>query len=94
MTMNELAQEFNVSVRTIQRDIFELTFIFPIYIKNGRHEGGVYICEDYPLGRRYMSKEEIDLLVKLKCLTEEKLTSEETGLLNNIIKNYSIKIFK
>ena len=32
VTMPTLAKQYNVSVRTIQRDILELTFMMPIYV--------------------------------------------------------------
>lgn len=46
-TMPELAEKYAVSVRTIQRDIFELTFLMPVYVKSGRHDGGIYVEESY-----------------------------------------------
>lgn len=45
-TARELAEEFNVSVRTIQRDINERLFFMPIQ-KNGNH----YSMESYALGK-------------------------------------------
>ena len=45
MKMIDLAEMFSVSVRTIQRDIEELTFIIPLYAKSGRYDGGVYVKE-------------------------------------------------
>lgn len=35
--------EFEVSERTISRDIEELSLTKPIYTKSGRYGGGVYI---------------------------------------------------
>ena len=45
-TANELAQEFGVSIRTIQYDIQALTPVHPIYTKQGEN-GGIFIREDY-----------------------------------------------
>ena len=45
-TANELAQEFGVSIRTIQYDIQALTPVYPIYTKQGEN-GGIFIREDY-----------------------------------------------
>ena len=42
-TMSELASLLGVSVRTIRRDMEEVSLIIPIYYKRGRHGGGVYI---------------------------------------------------
>lgn len=41
-TANELAQEFGVSIRTIQYDIQALTPVYPIYTKQGEN-GGIFI---------------------------------------------------
>jgi len=40
-TTSELAREFDVSTRTIKRDVIALSFLFPIYTKAGL-AGGVY----------------------------------------------------
>ena len=44
-TMPQLAEKFGVSVRTIQRDIFEIetTFHVPLYIRCGKYNGGVFV---------------------------------------------------
>lgn len=88
-TMSELADEFSVSVRTIQRDIFELTFLMPLYVKPGRHEGGIYVCENYTMDRMYMSAKESELLIKVKSIAEDRLSADERGMLEQIIKTYS-----
>lgn len=46
-TMSNLATEFGVSVRTIQRDIDEISDMVPVYVKTGRYEGGVYMMDGY-----------------------------------------------
>lgn len=88
-TMPNLAEEFSVSIRTIKRDIDELTFLMPLYIKSGRHDGGVYVDDNYTMDRMYMTDEEISLLNKLKIIAEDKLSSRENSLLEFIIKSYS-----
>ena len=82
MTMPDLAQELNVSIRTIKRDIDELTFMIPIYIRTGRYDGGVYVAEDYAMGRMYMTSEETDLLKKVKFIVSDKLSDKENNILN------------
>lgn len=94
--MSNLAEEFGVSIRTIKRDIDELSFLMPLYVKSGRHEGGVYVKEDYSMDRMYMTVKEIELLIKVKKLTEDKLSTDENSLFEYIITSYSkplIKIF-
>ena len=88
-TMQNLAEEFNVSIRTIKRDIDELTFLMPLYVKSGRYDGGVYVHEDYTMDRMYMSIEETNLLIKIKTIVLDKLSKEESETLNYIIKSYS-----
>lgn len=87
-TMSFLAEKFGVSVRTIQRDIFELTFMMPLDIKAGKYGGGVYVVGDYTMDRAYMTPEEISLLIKAKSISESKLSTEENFLFKKIIENY------
>lgn len=88
-TMSNLSEEFGVSVRTIQRDIDELTFLMPLYVKSGRYEGGVYVDKDYTMDRMYMTTDEINLLVKVRKMTSDKLSKLENTLFDQIIKAYS-----
>lgn len=87
-TTTELAQEFNVSYRTIQRDIFELQFLMPLDIKPGRYIGGIYVKENYTMDRMYMNKDEIELLINIKSMVEKLLSDSELRLLNKIISDY------
>ena len=52
-TMENLAQEFNVTTRTIRNDIEELTLAHPIETVRGRYGGGVRVADGYYLGRQY-----------------------------------------
>lgn len=88
-TISKLALEFGVSKRTIQRDIDELTFLIPIYVKCGRYDGGVYVDEGYTMDRMYMCTEEIDLLIKIGNIAKSKLSEEEKNLFEKIIKTYT-----
>ena len=53
-TMENLAQEFNVTIRTIRNDIEELTLAHPIETVRGRYGGGVRVADGYYLGRKYL----------------------------------------
>ena len=92
--MANLSQEFGVSIRTIKRDIDELTFLMPIYIKRGKYDGGIYVIEDYTMDRMYMTAEQINLLIKVKKLVSDKLSENENGLFDYIIKSFSKSIVK
>lgn len=89
-TMPQLAKMFGVSVRTIQRDIFEIeaTFHAPLDIAKGRY-GGVSVIGDHTLDRAYMCDEELLLLKKIQSLVKEKITEEESAILTQLIKKYS-----
>lgn len=89
-SMPHLAKKFGVSVRTIQRDVFEIeaTFHAPIVIKKGKY-GGVYIVGDHTLDRAYMCQEELILLAKIQALVKEQISEDENNILTQIIKKYS-----
>ena len=93
-TMSKLAKEFNVSVRTIQRDVSELENVFhiPIVVKQGNVGGGIYVIGNYTFDRAYMHNDEIKLLEKTKDLVGTRLSCEERNMFQNIIKNYSKKV--
>lgn len=54
-TIKNLASEFGVSVRTIQRDIESLSITEPIYTQSGKYTGGVYVVDVYFVERMYMT---------------------------------------
>ena len=88
-TMSALSKQYDVSVRTIQRDILELTFIMPIYVKTGRYDGGVYVVGDYTMDRMYMDTDEVKLLTKVKSIVNRNISVQENILFEKIIKKYS-----
>lgn len=90
-TMPQLAEKFGVSVRTIQRDIFEIesTFHIPLDIRCGKYNGGVFIKGDYSFDRAYMHKDELELLSKVQKLVSDQLTTKENAMLSQIIKTYT-----
>ena len=91
-TIRDLASEFGVSMRTVQRDIEALSRSEPIYTRFGKYGGGVYIVENYSVDRIYMTDAEINVLKKLYIAADEDrilLTDEEHNLLRLIISQYS-----
>lgn len=68
-TARELAQMFEVSVRTIYRDIDTLSEAgIPVYSKTGRN-GGIYIMNDFVLDKVVLSDEEKqEILTSLQSL--------------------------
>ena len=87
-TTTELAQEFNVSYRTIQRDIFELQFLMPLDIKPGRYIGGIYVKDNYTMDKMYMAEEQTALLIRIKAMVEKCLSDSEMNILNKLIYDY------
>ena len=91
-TIGNLASEFGVSMRTVQRDIETLSLTEPIYTKAGKYGGGVYIMNGYSVERMYMADEELDVLRKLYTAADGNpslLTDYEKKLLGSLISQYS-----
>lgn len=92
-TIPNLANEFEVSERTIRRDIEVLSYTEPIYTQTGRHAGGVYVVEGYHMDRMYMSEEEMGVLCKIRdaesSLSSSLLLPGEKVTLERIIQSYT-----
>lgn len=92
-TISNLAEEFGVSARTIQRDIEVLSITEPIYTQCGRYDGGVYVAEDYDMSRMYMTNSELAVLHKLEFFAENKsvcnLNEDDYKILKRIISQYT-----
>lgn len=75
-TMENLAFEFGVSRHTIMRDVLELSVSYPIYTVSGRHDSGVFVQDDYYLGKQYLSNEQQELLTAMlvNCDANQKKT--------------------
>ena len=90
--INNLAKEFNVSERTIRRDIEIISLSAPIYTETGIY-GGVRVMDGYYLNRTYLSKTQEELL---KLLLESYIggksiyiTEKDATEINNLIKRFS-----
>ena len=82
-TVGNLANEFNVSVSTIMRDIQELSCTHPIITRQGGG-GGVEVMDGYHLGMRYLSIEQSALLEKLSV----NLSGDELLTMQSILKTF------
>lgn len=69
-TAPELAEKFEVSVRTIYRDVDALSEAgIPIYTETGRN-GGIYLLDDFVLNKALLSeKEKQEILSSLQSLS-------------------------
>lgn len=71
VTAKELAERFEVSIRTIYRDIDALSLAgVPVYTKKGRY-GGIYLLDNYVFDKSLVSKtEQRDILAALESMAE------------------------
>lgn len=71
VTAKELAERFEVSIRTIYRDIDALSLAgVPVYTKKGRN-GGIYLLDNYVFDKSLVSKsEQRDILAALESMAE------------------------
>ena len=90
-TVENLAKEFDVSTRTILRDIAELSLKNPIYTQCGRYGGGVYVLENYQMEPMHMTQEELNVLQKVLISVEK---GEVCVLPNNDKKIFQLMISK
>ena len=92
--MSELATEFGVSIRTIQRDIYEIesSLRLPIVTKSGKHNGGIYVLDTHQSAHTYRTLEEVHVLQKAHDLLEGTLSFEELRVLEEMIASGSTYI--
>ncbi len=81
VTAKELAEKFEVSTRTIYRDIEALSSAnIPIYMSKGK-DGGIRILEEYLLNKFILSEEEQNqILVALQSLEKMNIQKERKVL--------------
>jgi predicted DNA-binding transcriptional regulator YafY len=81
VTAKELADRFDVSTRTIYRDIDLLSSAgVPVYMNKG-HGGGIYLLEDYTLSKALISdRESENLLLAIKTLQATQYPELDTVL--------------
>ena len=82
-SIDNLAFEFEVSIRTIKYDIEALSLSYPIYTTQG-NGGGVHVVDGFRMGRKYMSEEQVTLLEKLAT----KLTGADLKTMQEILKTF------
>lgn len=80
-TASELAEKFEVSVRTIYRDIDVLSGAgIPVYTETGRN-GGIYLMKDFVLDKAVLSEEEKrEILAALQSVNAAQDTSSSETL--------------
>lgn len=80
-TAPELAEKFEVSVRTIYRDVDAISSAgIPIYVTTGRN-GGIRFLDDYVLDKSFFSdSEKLEILSSLQSLSAVQYPEVETVL--------------
>jgi len=90
-SMQEIADEVEVSERTIRRHIQSLSYRYPIQtFCGGINRGGVYLDKNYIYQGAILSNDELQLIVKGLSLlqkTDDQSLDKET--LSNLIIKYS-----
>ena len=92
VTAKELAEHFEVSTRTIYRDLDTLSMAgIPLYTNKG-HQGGIFLMENYVLQRSFFSKEEQQKL--LAALQSYHVADKEdiSALLNKLSGTFSTQL--
>lgn len=95
VTAPELAEKFEVSVRTIYRDVDVISSVgVPIYVTTGR-SGGIQILDNYVLDKAIFSdKEKQDILAALQSLSvvdntlEREMLTKLSALFNTHSENW------
>lgn len=83
ITAKELAEEFGVTVRTIQNDIQALSPGYPIYTKQGG-DGGIFMAEHYNPYTNSLSSMELAVL----CELYEKANGIHKKILKQLLGKY------
>lgn len=92
-TAPELAEKFEVSVRTIYRDIDALSGAgIPIYAETGRN-GGIHLMDDFVLDKAVLSEEEKqEILTALQSInTTQNISNSQTLQKLSAIFNLSLE---
>ena len=84
-TIQNLAAEFDVSVRTIKYDIEQLSLPYPLETVRGRHGGGVKVSDWYQPTQTHLCHEQMVLLKKLAS----SLSGEDLVVINSILSQFA-----
>ena len=90
-TLQEIADEVEVSKKTIQRHIQSLSYRYPIQtFRGGAEKGGVYLDKKYLYKGKILSIEELQLIKKALSLLQKTDNNANNPLIENLIQIFSI----
>lgn len=84
-TRENLAVEFGVSKRTIERDVLALSLDYPLNTVRG-NGGGIYVEDWYRADGKYLTDEQAALLEKLA----RGLCGHELAVMQDILKTFKL----
>lgn len=84
-TMENLAHEFGVTIRTIRNDIAELRLSFPVETVRGRYGGGVCLADWWRSDRKMLTPTQTALLKRLAPTLEGK----DAAIMDSIISQFA-----
>ena len=85
-TTANLAQQLNVSERTISRDLVALSCSYPIETVRGRYGGGVKMAEWFHMGRNMLTTPQRTLLLKIRPT----LTGQDLETMDSILAQFAL----
>lgn len=90
-SMQEIADEVEVSYKTINRHIQSLSYRYPIQtFRGGKNYGGVILDKNYIHQGKILSIEELQLINKALVLLQKTESEVDSELLSNLINNFAL----
>lgn len=85
-TMENLATEFEVSIRTIRNDIDYLSLSYPLETIRGRYGGGVRVMDGFYMNHKYLKPEQQQLLERVGA----QLSGNDLVVMQSIFKDFAL----
>ena len=86
----DIAEQVEVSERTVRKHIQSLSYRYPIQTFCGNKNGGVKLDENYLHLGKIRSKDELQLIEKALRLLQESGADVDQKMLANLIEEYSL----
>ena len=95
-TINEIADEVEVSRSTVKRHIQSLSFRYPIQsFCGGINRGGVYLDKNYVYQGQTLTNDELQIIGRaLKLLQKSESNCDYQDLISSLIERYSLPDIK